>query len=831
MRNQRIFDEGESWQLSWLKAMPWLTAGFLVGTPRWAAAVISIAVSHASQLYEDHAGLKGGMEESLKGLGMSPRVHNDRWASSTRPRLRDQRRSMTGQRRVRSKTVPTNNKLVARYERGLTSAGVPYFYDHVNKSRSWDAPEQQQMCLKITDLPLSKKWEEKQQEGRTLYVNQLTEETTDTRPGPAEIWVVKRKVKPDWVRSAMMALPHGWEMRRTQVGEMFYLNHNEDPSSSTTTHPMRHEIEDERRRLLPEWNVEWDHDRGKKYRRVMTREIRWKAVDGPRYELTSHRARITFENSQDSFIEPLPPGWTLRVKEDGQTIYKNGKVGKERIERTTHPLTDKRRKLLPEWEMRYTPNNRRYWVHYGSEGRGTTWWTRNRLLKNTSLKNNASGWKLAKTGFDWEWFEGGDVPHSEIPVLDLDDPAEVEFREYPFILPPRIVDENGAFIEPLPPNWVRRNEEDGTVYYWDFKDEVRSGKHPFEEERRSLPALWEMRFTRYSRQYFIHHEDGSTWWTSPREAKYKQILRARPGQKQDGWKIAEDGKTWDRFEDHPNAHQNTLSPTQSIESESSRGERTPETSRSFSSPREWLKSVNSGEIVTNARNHLSKRPTLFPKFSRLPSINSNASPNSHLAESPQDIVEGEREDQGEGWLSYASKMTEGPPLNEEPEQATTLQMKGTKESLAPATLENSPQEAPKRESSVQETHQADMEPTLEEPLSKDWPDTASTAQLHSNEASSTASTPHLQSDEASNTTSPFKKDLVRGWAKRTTSHLHALKGKHKSKHGSKDASVVAPEKVALEYDLEPQPAVDGLGITCTEASDSGVGAKLLAPLG
>lgn len=63
-----IFDDDEkNWRVAWLKAVPWLTAGFLMGTPRWAAAVISIAISRASQSYEARVGLKGGLEESLVG--------------------------------------------------------------------------------------------------------------------------------------------------------------------------------------------------------------------------------------------------------------------------------------------------------------------------------------------------------------------------------------------------------------------------------------------------------------------------------------------------------------------------------------------------------------------------------------------------------------------------------------------------------------------------------------------------------------------------------------------------------------------------------------------
>ena len=160
-----IFDEGETSYRSWLKAMPWLAAGFVVGTPRWAAAVISIAISRVSQLHEEHMGLKGGMEEALIGLGVSPKTQNDLWFPSKSPKLQLQRRLTSGQRRVRSKKSSLDEKLVARYERCLSTAGVPYFYDHVNKTRSWDAPDQQEMCLKITDPPLSRRWEVMKEEG------------------------------------------------------------------------------------------------------------------------------------------------------------------------------------------------------------------------------------------------------------------------------------------------------------------------------------------------------------------------------------------------------------------------------------------------------------------------------------------------------------------------------------------------------------------------------------------------------------------------------------------------------------------------------------------
>lgn len=841
-----IFDDDQTdWRLGWLKAVPWLTAGFLVGTPRWAAAVISIALSRASHLYEDrvagHVGIRGGLEESLVGsivgLGASPQVQKTPPASSTRPKLQNQRTLTNAQKRVRLKNLPNESALVPRYERCFTNAGVPYFIDHMNKSRSWDVPDQQEMCLKIVDRPLSKKWEEKQEDGRTIYLNQRTGEMTDARPGAAEIWIVKRKVNSNWIKSTMMALPCGWEMRRTEEGEMCYVNHNNDPPTSTTLHPMRKEIEDERQVLLPEWNVEWDDERGKKYRNIQTGEIRWKSVDGPRYVSAGEKADTKMDVPKEGFVEPLPPGWTV-VEQAGQKVFKNGKAGKERIERTRHPLADKRKRLQPYWEMRYTPGGRRYWVHYGTDGRGTTWWTRNRLLKNTSLKNSASGWKLAKNGHDWEWFEGGDVPHSDIPVLDLDDPADIEFREYPFVPPKPVTNDDGQFIEPLPSNWVVRTQEDGSMYYWNFRDDIRSEEHPNEEERRNLPALWEMRFTRHGRQYFVHHEDSSTWWTNPRQSKHEQKLRAPPGQSQNGWKLGEDGKTWERFEDQPNAQMteqsmDSLSHTESVGSEASR-DKTFAPLRSVSITRDWLKRVNSGDVVAIARTRVP-HSKFFKRAEKSPSMASS------LLESPREFADDEGLTQ-ENWLVDASAMTEEPETtdklrsteerssagepqyNDEPQSIIDSQF--SKESEQELSLQK--EENEKSSVLVRDLTEGikasgkmpgvisslindlkvlveERRPVIEEPLINTPP-----------------MSEEPQSNGESETASPPQKVGKRAWAKRTGSSFLSLR-KVKGKKGSENGLTATDEKVVLENSLEP--VVDGLGIS-TEASESGAGVEV-----
>ena len=592
-----IFDDDEKGSIAaaWLKAIPWLTAGFLVGTPRWAFAVMSIAVQQVSTYAETTVDLKGGMEQSLIGIGVSPKLQDSQFVAGPTSKPRASNRGMNVPRKVKPKKQSIDSRLIARYERRLTESGVPYYIDLKDNTQSWDAPDQQEMCLRISNPPLSRRWDEKQDGDRIVYVHRITGETVDDRPGVSEIWAVKKRLTPDWVKSTFMALPSGWEMRRADDGERFYLNHNIEPPSSTTYHPMRRDIESERQVLLPEWNVEWDDERGKKYRNLQNGEIRWKAIDGPKCVSYGDKAKSTSRKPQQGFVEPLPSGWTLITGIDGEQIYKNTRDGRER---TTHPLSDKRRVLLPDWEMRYTPGNRRYWVHYGHDGRGTSWWTRNRLLKNTTLKNNASGWKLAKNHVDWEWFEGGDVTHGEVPVLDLNDPAEIEFREYPFLLPDRLVDADGNFVEPLPADWVRRLDNDGSVYYWNFTNGARSDQHPNEEERNHLPALWEMRYTRHGRRYFVHHDTGNTWWTHPHEHKHLQVLRASKVQSQNGWRQVEGGRTWERFIEHPNMSMELQSinstPTgKANETGSYTEEEGTDTWRSFNFTKDWLKTISS----------------------------------------------------------------------------------------------------------------------------------------------------------------------------------------------------------------------------------------------
>ena len=461
----------------------------------------------------------------------------------------------------------------------------------------------------------------------------------------------------------------------------------------------------------------------------------------------------------------------------------------------------------------------------------------NKLLKNTSLKNSASGWKLAKDGHDWEWFEGGDVPHSNIPILDLDDPADIEFREYPFVPPKLLTNDDGQFIEPLPSNWVVRTQEDGSMFYWKFKDEIRTEEHPIEEERRNLPALWEMRFTRHGRQYFVHHEDGSTWWANPRQSKHERKLRAPPGQSQNGWEIGEDGKKWERFEDQPNAQQteqnmNSPSHTESIGSEASRDNRFAPL-RSVSTSRDWLKRVNSGDVIAIARTRVP-RSKLFKKAGKSPSMASNFSESPRELAYDEDLTE-------ENCVVDTSAMTKEPEPTDELRSIDERQLAGEPEYndesqfiVEPQFVKESGQELSLQKEDMEKSSVLMRDPTEGIQISGRIPGVILSLindlkvlveERRSVVEKPLANTPPITEEPLSigesDSASPPQKVGKRAWAKVTGSrYLSPRKGK--GIKGNGNGLAAADEEVALENSLEP--VVDGLGIS-TEPSESGAGGE------
>ena len=347
-----------------------------------------------------------------------------------------------------------------------------------------------------------------------------------------------------------------------------------------------------------------------------------------------------------------------------------------------------------------------------------------------------------------------------------------------------------------------------------------------------------MRFTRHGRQYFVHHEDGSTWWTNPRKSKHEQKLRALPGQSQNGWRLGEDGRTWERFEDQPNAQMaeqsmDSLSHTESLGSEASRDRKfTP--FRSVSTTRDWLKRVNSGDVVAMARTHVS-HSKFFKKFEKSPSMASSSFESPREFSDDEDLTE-------ENWPVDTSAMTEEPETayklrsieerpsaeasqyNDEPqsiiesqlskdsEQEASLQKEDVEKS---SVLVRNPTEGIKSSGKISgvmsslindlKVFAEERRPVVEEPLTNTPP---------INE--------EPQSNGESGTASPPQKVGKRAWAKRTgSSFLSQRKGK--GKKGSENGSTATDEAVVLGNSLEP--VVDGLGISI-EPCESGAGVEV-----
>ena len=643
-----IFDsDKEENKMAWLKALPWLVAGFVVGTPRWAVAVMALANSAIWSTFwtwkeEKKRSITDGLEQSLAPvsvLGMSPKL-DDYQFHTTEPKRPERQGTNPSTKakseKAKSHSIRSDDHMIERYERRIAPSGAAYFYDRKEDTDTWFPPIKQELGKMVTDLPLPRRWEERlNEDGSRCYVHTITGETQDDRPGITHKWITKKRITPDWTGSNIMPLPPGWQLDYTAQGERQYINQNENPPVTHSDHPVRQAIEDERKRILPKnWNVEWDNDRGKKYRNLNTGEIRWKAMDGPRSEATNPNLSrsSTRKRTNRTFQESLPWGWKLVTDNRGRKIYLNER---NKTKRYTHPNDDRRRTAGRDWEMRYTDYGVPYWVHWGPDGTGASWWMRSKVPKNFSLKNNACGWKLNKDKTEWEWFEGGDIPHKDIPMLDLDDAAEFELREYPFLPHDSLVSPEGTFIEPLPSNWVRRNDEDGNSSYFDFENNTWSNEHPCEKERQWLRAMWEMRYTRHGRRYFLNHLDGSTFWTNPRMHKYEQQLRGKAGERQNGWKLDDNGE-WVAFEKLPGSEpeeqegqrllllQSTDSASvaesgqaeeaahdlellQSAESASADNDEAAEALSAQVFTRDWLEGISSEEILQRAKKGIEQQ--------------------------------------------------------------------------------------------------------------------------------------------------------------------------------------------------------------------------------
>lgn len=212
-------------------------------------------------------------------------------------------------------------------------------------------------------------------------------------------------------------------------------------------------------------------------------------------------------------------------------------------------------------------------------------------------------------------------------------------------------------------------------------------------------------------------------------------------------------------------------------------------------------------------------------------------PSQWLGDASEIIAEPELTEDSDCFAKRDS--LEGPKDCEEPEQILGQQEEMNRKTPAPKSLEVIPVDYQTEESTTQETPIALIEPqaSKEESYPSTTPrtpwspesDITDTPLTQPDESTTPASTPPTPMPETPKTLYSRAKDTRKGLTKRGVSHLSAIKEKHKSRFGSKDASTVSADKADSQYVLEP--ATDGLGITGAGGSmDSGGQAEMLTPI-
>lgn len=129
------------------------------------------------------------------------------------------------QRPVSSLTIPVRSTdLPQGWERRMDPQGRPYYVDHNSRTTTWHRP--QSSSEGFADVPLPLGWEERRTpEGRPYFVDHSTRTTT---------WVDPRKAtsrappaaKVVATNASLGPLPSGWEMRLTNTGRVYFVDHN-----------------------------------------------------------------------------------------------------------------------------------------------------------------------------------------------------------------------------------------------------------------------------------------------------------------------------------------------------------------------------------------------------------------------------------------------------------------------------------------------------------------------------------------------------------------------------------------------------------------------------
>lgn len=305
-----------------------------------------------------------------------------------------------------------------------------------------------------------------------------------------------------------------------------------------------------------------------------------------------------------------------------------------------------------------------------------------------------------------------------------------------------------------------------------------------------------------------------------------RAARARPGQSQDGWKISEDGKSWERFEEHLDAQHTeeameSLSPKESMDTDIAEYHHSPDTWRSLSFTREWLKSANSNETIAKVIDHIPQTPKLFRKHRDSPSMDSISE------RSPHDCVKDE---------GYGKKFGVDPPMmTEEPQtmsdpkivrdQLSHRKSSSITESLRQNSFskENIKTWAQGRDPRAL-FRQMEYPSSLTSNMFKKSQEIIKAEVPAKEEQPADTKSMHKQSSQDSSAASLLADDIKTKWDRRTPSFFGRKKNRETE---SNESGSTVTKKEDLENDIER--TVEGLGISGAEQIDSGTGVVVLVP--
>ncbi|XP_066482347.1 NEDD4-like E3 ubiquitin-protein ligase WWP1 isoform X2 [Tiliqua scincoides] len=191
------------------------------------------------------------------------------------------------------------------------------------------------------------------------------------------------------------------------------------------------------------------------------------------------------QQSGNSSIEPLPPGWEQRKDLHGRTYY---------VDHNTRTTTWERPQPLPPgWERRVDDRGRVYYVDHNTR---TTTWQRPTM---ESVRN----------------FEQWQSQRNQLQG------AMQQFNQRYLYSASMLTAENDP-LGPLPPGWERRVDSNDRVYFVNHNTKTTQWEDPRTQGLQNedpLPEGWEIRYTREGVRYFVDHNTRTTTFSDPRTGK------------------------------------------------------------------------------------------------------------------------------------------------------------------------------------------------------------------------------------------------------------------------------------------------------------------------